>query len=125
MRRAAAEDTPGGGSSAHAGLGDSEAASGEEQCGELERLLLFLRNSHTGTTAVTAAGGRDGVKVLNRKPDTHLSVWHGVATAPQLIKSEHKAVGDSNNHHAGNHTYVAFTYSSVAFSHLQHLHCDF
>lgn len=53
----------GGGSSAHSGLGDSKAA----QSGELERLLSQpLRYSHTGTrtTAVAAARGRGGVKVL-------------------------------------------------------------
>lgn len=55
-------------------------------CAELDP-LLHARDPHVGTSAVTAARGQEGVKVPGSgKPDptdTHLSVWHRVAAAPQ------------------------------------------
>lgn len=82
VQRAAAEDTPG--AAAACTQGSVIQRPPAVRCAELERLPQFpFRNSHTATTAVTAARGREGVKVLNRKPDTNLSIWHGMVAGPQ------------------------------------------
>jgi len=77
----------GGGSSTHAGLGDSEAACAlnwNDFC-----------NSHTGTktTAVTAARGRGGVKVLNKQ--SFLSLTRHSSGKKTSYWKKDKAVDDS------------------------------
>lgn len=76
----------GGGGSTHAGLDDSEAASG---AGAVK--WSHFCSSRTGTTAVTAARGRErGLRSSTRKHDTNLSVD---GSTVELIKCEHKAKG--------------------------------
>ena len=75
----------------------------------MERLFLppcgsVIPTAGTVTTSVTAARGRQGVKV---QPDTNLSVWHGLArlggaSGVELIKDN--ALRDSCNMHIENHT---------------------
>lgn len=82
VQRAAGGAHAGGGGGAHAGLGDSEAAS-ETAAVNWNDFFTFLSrcaNSHTGTSA---SRGREGVKVPVGKPDADLFVWHGTAARPK------------------------------------------
>lgn len=82
VQRAADGAHAGGGGGAHAGLGDSEAASvtAAVKWNDFFTFLSRCANSHTGTSA---SRGREGVKVPVGKPDADLSVWHGTAARPK------------------------------------------